>query len=158
MCETSRSWSLFALYMFVCVLAEEKIRIEKQTLASRGLLSNDKRWSRGTYFLSHPFTNTGFFLLTIKFNFVGHILKLLYMVRYSSRMSWILELICRTSIALTYKEQRNSLINPFMPAQFQWLLLYVSLKLSLLIKKKFYIHLYIEVANCRSYAENALWF
>ena len=41
---------------------------EDHRLASRGLPSDDKRWSRGTEFLFHPHTNNGFlFLLTTKY-------------------------------------------------------------------------------------------
>ena len=43
----------------------EKNRPKDHWLASRGLPSDDKRWSQGTDFLSHPKTNNEvFFLLT----------------------------------------------------------------------------------------------
>ena len=43
------------------------MRPEDHRLVSRGLLSDDKRWSRRPIFLSHFKTNTGFFyLLTTK--------------------------------------------------------------------------------------------
>ena len=59
---------------------DRKTHLEDHRLASRGLQSDDSRWSRGTDFLPHPHTNNRFFfLLTTKY----HILFLINMKKAS---------------------------------------------------------------------------
>ena len=76
----------------------EKIRPEDHRLASRGLPSDDKRWSRGTDFSIPPHTNNGFFSCSL-LNTALYVLKRLPEV--PSTLRWHMLLWRNFNITMT---------------------------------------------------------